>query len=420
MRYCGLDFGTSNCTLGIMAAGAPVLAPLEGDETTLPTAVFFHFEGKPPEFGRAAIAAYADGLEGRLLRSLKSVLGTALINEATQLRRRWVKFTDVIALVIGHLKARAEAAAGAEIDAVVHGRPVHFVDDDDGVGDRRAEDTLTRIARDAGFKHVSFQYEPIAAALHYEQRLNAEAVALIADIGGGTSDFSIVRLGPDRRARPERGDDVLANHGVRIGGTDFDRLLSLAAIMPQLGYGSPMARTGLPPPLFLFHDLASWAKINFLYKADILAAVRELRAQATQPRLFERLLHVLRQRLGHALAFAAEDAKIALSTREAVAIDLGLVESALAAAADRALLDRAIAAPAAGIGRAIRDCLAQAGLAAARIDHLFLTGGSTYVPAVRRVIEAELPRARVVEGDRFGAIGLGLALEAQRRYGRAG
>lgn len=418
MTGCGLDFGTSNCTVGILAAGEPVLVPLEGRETTLPTAIFFHFEGKAPDFGREAIAAYTDGLEGRLLRSLKSVLGTALVNEATQLRRRWIKFTDVIALVIQHLKARAEAAAGAEIDAVVHGRPVHFVDDD-GVGDRRAEDTLTRIARDAGFKHVSFQYEPIAAALHYEQQLRAETVALIADIGGGTSDFSIVRLGPDRHRRSDRADDVLANHGVRIGGTDFDRLLNLAAIMPTLGYGSPMKRTGLPPPLFLFHDLATWSKINFLYKADIFAAVRDLRAQATEPRLFERLLHVLRERLGHALAFAAENAKIGLSSHEAVSIALEVVEAGLAAQADRAGLARAIAAPVEGIGRAIRDCLDQAGLAAERIDHLFLTGGSTYVPAVRTIIEAQLPRATVVEGDRFGAIGLGLALEARHRHGSA-
>lgn len=416
MISCGLDFGTSNCTVGIIAAGEPVLAPLEGPETTLPTAVFFHFAGKPPDFGREAVAAYADGMEGRLLRSLKSVLGTELVNEATQLRRRWVKFTEVIALVIRHLKARAEAAAGAEIDAVVHGRPVHFVNDD-GVADRRAEETLLRIAHEAGFKHVSFQYEPIAAALHYEQRLTAETLALIADIGGGTSDFSIVRLGPDRHRRSDRGDDVLANHGVRIGGTDFDRLLSLAAIMPTLGYGSPMRRTGLPPPLFLFHDLASWSKINFLYKADIFAAVRDLRAQATEPVLFERLLHVLRDRLGHALAFAAETAKIDLSTHETVSIDLAFVAPGLEAAADRARLARAIAEPVDGIGRAVRHCLDQAGLEPARIDHLFLTGGSTYVPAVRRAIEAELPLATVVEGDRFGAIGLGLALEAQRRYG---
>src|SRR5258708_363906 len=235
MAHCGLDFGTSNSTLGIVRGDEAVLAPLEGAETTLPTAIFFNFTGKPPDFGRAAIAAYADGVDGRLLRSLKSVLGTDLINEATQLRRRWVKFTEVIALVVAHIKARAEAAAGCEIDSVVHGRPVHFVDGDE-LADRRAEETLTRIAHEAGFRHVSFQFEPIGAALHYERRLNHEVVALIADIGGGTSDFSLVRLGPRRSEPADRSDDVLAHHGRRLRRTDLDRLPTPAAIIPALCY----------------------------------------------------------------------------------------------------------------------------------------------------------------------------------------
>ncbi|MBI1778694.1 MAG: Hsp70 family protein [Proteobacteria bacterium] len=415
MSYCGLDFGTSNSTIGLGHGNGVRLAPLEGTETTLPTAIFFHFEGRAPDYGRKAIASYADGLEGRLLRSLKSVLGTELIKEETQLRRRRVKFTEVIGLVVSHLKAQAEAAAGRPLEAVVHGRPVHFVDGD-AAADRRAEATLAEIAHASGFRHVSFQLEPIGAALHYEQNLEREVLALIADIGGGTSDFSLVRLGPDRSRRAERADDVLANHGVRVGGTDFDRLLSLEAIMPALGYGSPMARTGLPAPVFLFHDLATWAKINFLYRADILAAVRDLRAQATEPHLFERLLRVLRERLGHALAFAAEEAKIELSHDPETRIDMDLLEPALGVPVDRGILEYAIAEPTRQIARAIDDCLAQAGVPAGRVERLFLTGGSTLVPTVRQAIEARVPGAEVVEGDRFGAIGLGLALEAKRRY----
>ena len=167
-------------------------------------------------------------LSGRLMRGLKSVLGTPLMEEATPVGRQRLRLRDVIARYLTAVKARAEAACGASLDSVVHGRPVHFVDGDPEA-DRRAEDTLRAIARDVGFREVSFQYEPIAAALDYERQVRSEEIALVADIGGGTSDFSIVRLSPERRSRVDRGGDILANDGVRIGGTDFDRQLSLGS-----------------------------------------------------------------------------------------------------------------------------------------------------------------------------------------------
>ncbi|HYE48801.1 MAG TPA: Hsp70 family protein, partial [Azospirillaceae bacterium] len=211
MTFCGLDFGTSNSTIGIAAGNRLDLAPLEDGQPTLPSAIFFDFEqATAPRFGRAAMAAYVSGTEGRLMRSLKSVLGTGLIDEDTLLLTRRIGFREVIALVVRHLKAKAEAAAGRPIDAVVHGRPVHFVDGNPAA-DARAQAALEEIARGCGFRHVSFQYEPIAAALHYESQIAAEEVALIADIGGGTSDFSIVRLSPERARRAERADDILAN-----------------------------------------------------------------------------------------------------------------------------------------------------------------------------------------------------------------
>src|SRR5437867_1299955 len=260
MSICGLDFGTSNTTLGTIEGHAPVLVALEAAQTTIPSAMFYEVDGGVL-IGRRAVEAYVEGAPGRLMRSLKSVLGTSLIDETTRLGRARVSFRDVIAYYLGAVKRRAEQATGRELREVVHGRPVHFVDNAPDA-DRKAEDTLRTIARGIGFDEVTFQFEPIAAALDYERQITSEEVALIADIGGGTSDFSIVRLGPERHGKADRAADILANDGVRIGGTDFDRQLSLGVVMPLFGFRSAMKRPGLDVPSSYFHDLAIWSAIQ--------------------------------------------------------------------------------------------------------------------------------------------------------------
>jgi len=316
------------------------------------------------------------------------------------------------------MKRRAEAAAGKELDAVVHGRPVHFVDDD-AAGDRKAEEVLGAIAREVGFSEVSFQYEPIAAALDYERQVNGEEIALIADIGGGTSDFSIVRIGPERRGKTERGDDILANDGVRIGGTDFDRQLSLGTVMPLLGYRSAMKRAGLPVPSGYFHDLATWSTINRLYERGVTKSLQEVRREARHPELIERLQHVIAERGGHRLAIEVEAAKILLSDVESADIPLDWIETSLAARMTRDTLIAETENLAAGIARRVGLCLAMAGLKAEAVDAVFLTGGSTRLAHVRKAILAALPEARPVDGDTFGSVGMGLTIEAARRYGTA-
>ncbi|AWN38005.1 Hsp70 family protein [Methylobacterium radiodurans] len=413
MAACGLDFGTSNTTLGRSAAGRPELVPLEGRHLTVPSAIFFA-PGRPPIIGRAATEAYVEGVPGRLMRSLKSVLGSGLVEETTPLGRERLRFRDVIARYLAAVKARAEEAAGTGFDAVVHGRPVHFVDGDPE-GDRRAEATLREIAESIGFRSVSFQYEPIAAALDYEQGVRAEEIALIADIGGGTSDFSIVRLSPERHARAERADDILANDGVRIGGTDFDRMLSLGTVMPLLGLGSPMKRGDLAVPNAYFHDLATWSSINRLYNPKTLREIEETRRDAARPDLIDRLYNVVEAERGHGLAIAVEGAKIGASDRGTASLDLGFVERGLRAAVDQESLGAQTGSLAERIGGRVGRCLAQAGIGAERIDALFLTGGSTGLPHVRAALTACVPGARVVDGDTFGSVGVGLTIEAARR-----
>jgi hypothetical chaperone protein len=415
MSICGLDFGTSNTTLGTIQNRIPVLAELEAGHTTVPSSIFYEASGAVL-IGRKALAAYVEGVPGRLMRSLKSVLGTSLIDETTRLGRQRTGFRDVIAYYLSTVKRRAEQATGRELRDVVHGRPVHFVDNAEDA-DRKAEQTLREIAHEIGFGEVTFQFEPIAAALDYERQISTEEVALIADIGGGTSDFSIVRLGPQRHGKADRGADILANDGVRIGGTDFDRQLSLGVVMPLFGFGSAMKREGLDVPSSYFHDLATWSNINRMYEPRVLSDIRQVRREAREPALLDRLVRVVDEQRGHTLALEVEEAKIALSDRQKADIPLEWVAPGLGAAVGRGDLVDHTRQLASRIAARIDICLAQAKLSADAIDAVFLTGGSVRLAHVRKAITGAVPSARVVEGDTFGAVGKGLTLEALRRYG---
>ncbi len=408
MIACGLDFGTSNSAIGVARGRTAALVPVEADSTLMPSAVFFDYETKGRMlFGEEAISAYVGQTEGRLMRALKSILGSPLIEEETLLAGRKVPLKQVVEIFVRHLKHKAEAFAGQEITTVVHGRPVRFVDDDDAA-DARAQGVLEGIAKQVGFRDVTFVYEPIAAAHHYEQTVQKEELALIADIGGGTSDFSIIRVGPQHRERVDRTGDVLATAGIRVGGTDFDTALNLAVVMPLLGLGTQLVKKNLPMPNALYHQLAAWPTINFAYTYRNEREVADLVSLAREPEKVERLLTVLHQRLGHRVAFAVEDAKIALSVEERAAVSLRFLESDLSVTATRAEFDRAIATSTERLYNTASGCIAAAGLKPAAIDTIFLTGGSSRVPAVRAAIGRAAPSARLASGLDLLSVASGL------------
>ena len=257
------------------------LAPLEDDRTADTERGVLRLRSRSRVlFGSDAISAYVGQAEGRLMRALKTILGSPLIDEKTSLGSRKVPLTEVVEIFVRHLKHKAEAFAGQEITAVVHGRPVRFVDGDEAA-DARAQAVLETIARQVGFRDVAFVYEPIAAAWHYEQTVQAEELVLIADIGGGTSDFSVVRIGPQRRGRADRSPATSwRRRRARVGGTDFDSALSLAAVMPLLGLGTQLVEKDLPMPNALYHELATWATINFAYTYKNEREVAELVLEA--------------------------------------------------------------------------------------------------------------------------------------------
>lgn len=414
MLYCGIDFGTSNSTVSLADDARAWLIALEGEAVTLPSAVFWENDGSAPEFGRAAISAYMRGDDGRLMRGLKSTLGSGLIDERTAIGARAVSFREVLARFFGHITEHLRMqAAGAQ--QVVLGRPVHFVDDD-ADADTKAQGVLEDIARAQGFRDVAFQYEPIAAALHYEQGITAEELVLIVDIGGGTSDFSIVRVSPERALRADRADDILANDGIRVGGTDFDRLLSLAEVMPLLGYkASVKGGRGLMPNHY-YLDLATWHRINSVYTQRTMTDLKALRAEADQPELIDRMMKVVAGRHGHALAMAVEAAKILLSDQAAARLQLSAFSGGPNPMVSRERFEAAVLAPVERIAGRIASVLTQAGLTTDQIGTVFMTGGSSGLPVLRACVESALPGVSIATGDMLGSVGTGLALDARRKF----
>ncbi len=414
-RACGIDFGTSNSTVGWLRPGAPTLLLLEDGKPTLPSAVFFNADENSTHFGRDALAQYLEGYDGRLMRALKSLLGSSLIDGQTEVGGRALRFRDLLASFIGELKRRAETEAGRSFEQAVFGRPVHFVDDD-AVADRKAQVTLETIAREVGFREVSFQFEPIGAALHYERSLTDEALVLIADIGGGTADFSLVRLSPERAPRDDRREDLLGNAGIHIGGTDFDRALSLECVMPLLGYRGLM-KNGAHIPASIYFQLATWHTINFAYSRSVWADLQNIYRDAAARVELDRLARLVSRREGHWLALQVEQAKIDLSSATQAHMQLERLAAGLEHTVSAADFAAATATLVERVGACVEQLLKDAGLRRDHVDTVYFTGGGSGVPHLRARISAALPNARSVEGELYGSIGAGLAVEAARRYG---
>jgi hypothetical chaperone protein len=416
MPACGLDFGTSNSGVARVSSRGVTLARVEGDETAIPSAVFFPSEAaEHAVYGRAAMREYLDGTPGRLMRSLKSLLGSRLVHERTAVGDRSVAFTDILTLYLRMLRERAERDGSVPLSSVVLGRPVRFVDDD-AQRDADAQATLAACARAAGFRDVEFELEPIAAAFDYEGRLAREEAVLVVDVGGGTADFTVIRLGPDRHGRGDRSTDVLANEGVHIAGTDFDARLHLAWVMPVLGYGG-ISDKGLAMPSALFHDLSTWHRINLLHGAATRETLRELRPFFTDPAMYARLRKVVQQGLGHELLGRTEAAKIALSGASQAPIDLSHVEPGMVLTERHESLRELLAPLLARLVAMGLDTARVAGLAPGAISTVYFTGGSSGMTALREAFAPAFAQSRVVVGDLFGSVVSGLGIAAARRFG---
>ena len=411
----GVDFGTSNSAAGYLLDGRPRLIEMAPGRTTLPTTFFFDFETRRTLIGEPANEALLQGAKGRFMRALKRVLGTSLMHEPRQILNERVTFVEIIARFLAHIKARAEAQAGTVFDRALSGRPVVF----HGTGDAReaqAEADLRACYLAAGFSEVAFMAEPEAAAIASGALDRSDEIGLIVDIGGGTSDFSLFRGG-------EAGTAILANHGVRVGGSDFDRALSIDQVMPHLGKGTELRRAMGPgvaaAPNAIFNDLATWEKIPFLYTAQNRRMAEEMTRLAEEPEKLSRLALALEEELGHDLAFAVERGKIAANAGDAgngdaATIALDMIEPGLAAPLTARALADGLAPFADALEAGANETLRLASLPAASVDRVVYVGGSSQMAIVSDRMAAVFPKARHAFTEVFTAVADGLAIAAAR------
>jgi len=417
----GLDFGTTNSALALVTSnGVPRLAEFAGPDGATPTfrsLLYFDREDDraPVEVhaGPAALRAYLEREVhgGRLIQSMKSFLASRLFS-ATEIFGRSYRLEQLIGILLGRLREEAEAALGEPVTAAVVGRPVRFV------GAASAEDEALALSRlraalvNAGFLRFRFEFEPIGAARHYERGLEKDELLLIGDFGGGTSDFSLLRVGPGR-VRDGSAGSILGNDGVDVAGDAFDGKLVRHCVAPLLGRGAEFVSffgRRLPVPEWLYAHLERWHHVSMLKSRRTLQLLLDLRREAVEPERLDRLLRVVQNDLGFVLHRATEETKRALSQAPAARFQIAHDVLEIDAEVTRADFEAWIAPELTAIAGSVDGLLARAGVAAREVDRVFLTGGSSLVPAVRAIFEARFAPERIRSGDEFTSVASGLAL----------
>ena len=414
----GIDFGTTNSAAAISDGNVPRMVDVEGGKDTIPTALFFADKTNRVHYGRDAQNKYRNGDgAGRFMRSMKRILGSQTMRGGTVVNGKMTRFDTIIEYFVKHLKQKIDKAAGTKVEYVVMGRPVHFRDNDPA-GDAQAQAELEKIALAAGFKHVAFQYEPIAAAFAHEQNLTSEKLAFVVDIGGGTSDFTIIRLSPERKFKLDRTKDVLANTGVRIGGNDFDKALSMKSFMPCFGLGTEYKSydKNITIPTSPYISLSTWSSVNEVYNYKTLNMVRGYTVWGLEPEKTKRLYEIIENRLGHKNLDYVENAKMALSSQQDYEIVLDFLTDAPLIKTNRSIFEDAIKSDMSKIEKSVQECIAQAGIKNTDIELVILTGGSTEIPYVSRVMQSYFPNAELSSANKMASVGLGLAYDAMRRF----
>jgi len=420
----GIDFGTTNSAVASAHDGGVTLAtvPTEGgDSHTFRSVLCFDPDerernGRPkPLAGPRAIERYVQlGGEARFLQSLKSYLPSKLFNSTTIFGHRFT-LEQLIGALVRELKLAAEPALGPFPAAVVVGRPVRFVGAETEEDDAYAVGRLRAALALAGLPEVVFEYEPVGAAYHYEAALKQDELVLIADFGGGTSDFCLARVGPGVRGRGRTAGDLLGTSGVGIAGDAFDGQIVRHVIAPRLGKGStyrPMGKS-VELPAWIFGNLERWHRLSFLKSADTLEFVRTVLKTSSDPDRISALLHVVESDLGLALYRAVERTKIDLSQRAKTTFAFDDGDLKIEADVSRTAFESWIAADVRAIAGCVDGLLAQAKIAAPAVDRVFMTGGTALVPGVRRVFADRFGEGKLRGGDELTSVASGLALRAR-------
>ena len=371
------------------------------------------FDGIDSElvFGKAALNKYLeDPEEGYYIKSPKSFLGASGL-APTQIQL----FEDIVAAMMSNIKKLTEAKLGYEISQTVIGRPINFQGLHGEESNHQAISVLTNAAKRVGFKDVEFQFEPVAAGFEFETSLKQETRVLVVDIGGGTSDCSMLLMGPAFSENENRVEHLLAHSGVRIAGNDFDIQLALQGIMPSLGMNS-LLKTGKPMPTASFYQALAINNINEqteFYSTKNRRNLIQLSRDAKERSIIERLITVHDHKLSYQLVNAAEQAKIALSNQERQVILLNDIDDGLQTIVDKNTLEQANKRTLASIGELMQSAVSQA---QCHPDVIFVTGGTAKSPVLSEFIQQQMPNTPVVIGDHFGSVTAGLARWAEKIF----
>lgn len=426
---CGVDFGTSNTAVALWRDGEVLPVPVDLASTiplTIPTLLYFPPSGVP-SYGAAAVADYlAQDMVGRLIQAIKRYLPSESFT-GTVVGGKPRGIEELVAGFLVRCKAAAEALAGAPVRAVLMGRPAVF--HVDPARDRLAQQRLEAGARLAGFEEVQFQLEPIAAARAFERELTADTLCLIGDLGGGTSDFTVIRLGPGRVGSRDRAGDVLGSTGVDVGGNDVDARLIQAKVLRHFGFGCqwrPLTQW-VPLPTALHMAATRWHRLCVeAAEPKNLRWLDQAIPRADDPDGLRRFRIFLARNAGYTLFRSVERAKVELSDRDVTTLAFNEVDIAFTEPVTRAELETAIAHELRRLERCLDGLLARLELRPDDIGTVFLTGGTSLIPAVRALFEARFP-GRILEPEAFTAVGQGLGVEAGERFfgalrtdGRAG
>ena len=434
-QVVGIDFGTTNSAVAVAAPnGTAALATFAAADTeaggerttTFRSLLFFDPERIDPDgrphgvAGPEAIRGYlAAAGRGRLIQSMKSHLASRLFTD-TNLFGHFFTLEDLIAVAVRGLRCAAEQQFGDLGSIVTVGRPAHFSGASTVADDAFALGRLRNAFEQAGFEQVVFEFEPVAAAYQYEQQLDHDELVLIGDFGGGTSDFSLIRLGPAARRAGHRGEDILGVDGVPIAGDAFDASIVRHAVAPSLGLGStyrsPFGQV-LPVPLWIYEKIERWEHLSFLKTRQTMETLNRLRFGAAAPEKIDALIHVVNDDLGYQLYRSVERTKFALSAYPTATFQFVDRPVVIDRSVTRPEFDAWIQPRVDALGACIRRLLTRANVAPADIDSVFLTGGSSFVPAVRRLFEQTFGAARLRGGEELTTVARGLALRALRSAG---
>jgi hypothetical chaperone protein len=426
LSIAGIDFGTTNSSVALVTEDSKVeLATFmfAGGETLSYRSVLYFEQARAPGgmkrthglSGPAAIERYLDSDEkGRLIQSLKSHLTSRTLT-GTEVFGRRHRLEELISRILGDLRKSSEKQFGSpELNAVV-GRPVRFVGSESGQDDDFAVARLHEAFHNAGFEHVEFELEPVAAAYSYESTLDHDELILIGDFGGGTSDFSLLRVGPEARRHGHGKREMLGYSGVGLAGDAFDARIVRKLVSPALGSNSEARSLNkiLPAvPAWIYANLERWHYLSFLRTSNVREILRGARVRALEPEKIEALIAIIDQDLGYQLHQAVQRVKFALSQHESAEFRFHDGGLDLRIPVTRRDFETWIADDLRTIEEAIDSLLRNSNIQPRDIDRVFLTGGSSFVPAVRRIFTSRFGKDKIRGGHEFTSVAHGLALRA--------